>query len=191
MQHHPKQEGRKVIVDICFCLPFTPPSRDPFPFSPTLTIFICAERGLLPFFSPARWECISGFAGPLACPSHCGRCRNGPMRQAASLLSPPWNFFLVGDLLRDLFRAELARCEFYAPHSYLSCQICEGLLREAEPGEDIYHWGFIEGMWPLAVVRMVRHSVRLFFLCLVQEPDTCRVACQEGRWTEVGEARIH
>lgn len=49
-----------------------------------------------------------------SCPNHDGRSRNGYTIQAASVLSPPWNFVLVGDIKKESFSAKLVECELYA-----------------------------------------------------------------------------
>lgn len=85
----------------------------------------------------------------------------------SSILSLPWPFVLVGGIVKDPFPSELVECDFHAPGSYLSCHIGQGLPRKAEPVEDLSHWGVIEGIWLPVVVRMIQHSVRMLFLCLV------------------------
>ena len=98
------------------------------------------------------------------------------MSQNVSILSPPWNFLLVGDSIIDSFSAKFVRVRTLCIRR-LPFLLYQSLLRKAEPVEHAYHGGFVTVIWPFVIVRCLNSLREGVLSVLSQEAEVCRAGC--------------
>lgn len=102
------------------------------------------------------------------------------MSQNVSILSPPWNFLLVGGTIIDSFSAKFVRvrtlCIWRLPFL-----LYQSWLRKVEPVEHAYHGGSVTVIGPFVIVRVVKQSTGGCSFCV-----ECRKLRSAGQAVEKG-----
>lgn len=116
-------------------------------FSQGITFYTCCVGPAAFFLSIDKWMILRFPSASY--PDHSGRCRKYTWLSSLFWVLPGI-FFMVKDIIKDSFTAMLVEWGFY---TYSEPPFLLGLLRKAEPWEDIFYQGFSVGIWPSAIVR--------------------------------------